>query len=95
MNPYSYDVVRCSHRQWELAMMRALARLHFDVHPECNFVRVQEHAGWFLGWTRDGQIWSTANGHAYIDPSVPRPTNWSGVTVEYPELGPALALVEG
>jgi len=45
------------------------------------FAAVHEHGGWWLGYCRDGSIWSTANDGATIPPTQARPARFSGRTI--------------
>lgn len=81
----TYDLVRCTDSQWNNMVMQALASRHFHENPDCNFVEVWEHAGWSLGFRRDGSIWSTANDQAQLD-SRPKASEFSGIEAKYPDL---------
>ena len=41
--------------------MAQVAADWFEANPAARFVEVYEHAGWYLGFRRDGTIWCTAN----------------------------------
>jgi len=75
-----YDIVHLGDKEYGNELMRKVAEEWFAAHSSCNFVEVYEHAGWFLGFRRDGSIWSTANDQAHMD-SGPRPKDFSGTSV--------------
>lgn len=53
--------------EWGNELMEQVAMEYFRAEPSCQFVLVHEHAGWCLGWRRDGSIWGTANDSARPD----------------------------
>ena len=75
-----YDTINMRRCEVYRGEMWDLASAHFESHPECQFVLVNETAGWMLGYRRDGSIWTTANDRAVLD-SGARPRAWSGVEV--------------
>ena len=71
--PYTFrpnDVllIFCADNEWGNELMLKLAREAFDANPSLMFVEVYEHAGWSLGWRRDGSVWTTANDMAVLKP---------------------------
>ena len=68
----TYDLIHLSDDEWGNETMKRIAMEHFASDPSCQFVEVYEHAGWFLGFRRDGSIWTTANDMAIGD-NGPRP----------------------
>ena len=69
--PTGYAIIHLADDEWNNETMRRVASEYFADHPECQFVEVYEHAGWFLGIRRDGSTWSSANDSARL--TVPRP----------------------
>lgn len=65
--PVGYVRLYLAHYEWGNELMRKVAQEWFDTHPDCEFVHVTEHAGWHLGFRRDGSVWSTANDMAHMD----------------------------
>lgn len=84
--PKTCDLIRCTYPQRNNVVMKALAMRHFYENPDCNFVQVWEHGGWFLGFRRDGSIWATANDQAQLDGRGGATDGFSGIEVEYPDL---------
>jgi len=76
-SPDEYDIVHLGDNEWGNELMKKVAMDWFTEHPDCQYVEVYEHAGWFLGYRRDGSIWSTANDTAVMDKG-PRPKQYSG-----------------
>ena len=76
-----YDLIYLAPNEWGNETMAKVAREWFTAHPACAFVEVHEHGGWWLGYRRDGTIWSTANDVAILEVPRPKPTRWSGVEV--------------
>jgi hypothetical protein len=72
-----YDVVRLGPTEWGSDTMRRAAEQHFAAYLGCDYVLVHEHAGWYLGYRRDGSIWASANDAAVLPPG-PRPSGPSG-----------------
>ena len=77
-------VINCTEAQWGNDTMRRLAEHHFKVYQLCQFVLVQEHGGWSLGFRRDGSYWSSANDCATLD-NGPQPAAYSH-RYEYPDI---------
>ena len=77
--PHTYDTIKLGRGEYGNLLMRQVADEYFHANPGCQFVLVHEHGGWFLGFRRDGSIWSTANDAARI--TGPMPTRLSGTTV--------------
>jgi hypothetical protein len=73
-----YDMLYLASNEWGNVVMAQIAQEHFAAHPDCEFVEVHEHAGWYLGYRRDGTIWSTANDCARLRDPWPRPAGLSG-----------------
>ena len=80
-----YDLVRCTDKQWSDVMSK-LAQHHFAKNPDCQFVLVQEHAGWHFGYRRDMTCWATANDQAVMTHPQSQPDGFSGVEAQYPEI---------
>lgn len=76
----SYDIVQLADDEWGSNLMEDIAREWFEQHPNCQFVEVREHAGWFLVWHRSMVCISTANDRAILPKDLPRPTQFSGIT---------------
>ena len=72
-----YDVIHLGPAEWGGDKMREVAEAHFAANLNCDYILVHEHAGWYLGYRRDGSIWGTANDAAITDGG-PRPTRYSG-----------------
>jgi hypothetical protein len=72
-----YDTLHLGDHEYGSDKMTDLARLYFHRNPDCQFLEVWEHGGWYLGFRRDLSIYSTANDKAVLD-SGPRPQRWSG-----------------
>src|SRR5271166_1672001 len=53
--------------EWGNELMRQLAREAFATDASLDAVQVNEHAGWFLTFLRDGTIVGTANDQAHLD----------------------------
>lgn len=71
-----YDIVHLADNEWDDGTtMETVADEWFRQHPECQFVMIREHAGWCLGFRRDGSIWSTANDMAVLRKPNPKPTS--------------------
>jgi len=69
----TYDVIYLARNEWGNEMMRLVAERWFRDNPECEFVLVHEHAGWYLGFRRDGSVWATANDQAVLRVLMPQP----------------------
>lgn len=73
MNSDEYALIHLADDEWGNETMWRVAKEFFDAHPECEFVEVSEHAGWYLGYRRDGSTWSTANDMAVLQQPRPYP----------------------
>lgn len=76
----TYDSIWLAPDEWGNDTMDQVAREYFAAHTGVHFVLVIEHAGWHLGYRRDGSKWATANDAADLKPG-PRPTAFSGTEV--------------
>ena len=65
-----YAQVCLGDNEWGNELMQQVAMEFFADNPSCMFVQVIEHAGWQLGWRRDGSIWTTANDMAVLKPGL-------------------------
>lgn len=102
--PGEYAMVFLGDSEWGNDTMDRVAQEFFAANPTCEFVQVQEHAGWMLAYRRDGSIWNTANDMAVLRPGS-RPESLAYVyrrepnqyrkVVQYPLVAerPALAIV--
>ncbi len=54
-------------REWGNDLMRLVAGEAFATHAFLDAVQVNEHAGWFLTFLRDGTVVGTANDQAHLD----------------------------
>ena len=79
-SPTGYCLIHLADDEWGNRFMDQVAREYFAEQPECMFVEVYEHAGWFLGFRKDMSIWATANGEADLSPGI-FPEKYSGVEV--------------
>ena len=70
-----YPVIFMGDSEYGNEAMQQVADEWFDEHPDEQFVEVYEHGGWFLGFRRDGSIWSTANDMAQLTKVWPQPAN--------------------
>lgn len=61
--------------EWGNETMWKVAQEWFAEHPDCHFVEIHEHAGWYLGFRRDGGVWCTANDMARCNGPFP-PAGW-------------------
>ncbi len=86
----TYDLIYLADHEYGNDTMRKVAEQHFADHPAVQFVWVIEHAGWRLGFRRDGSIWSTANDQAVLQPG-PQPSAYSGVCIRRPVWTPPAA----
>lgn len=68
-----YDMIHLADNEWGNELMQQIAMEHFSQHPDCQFVEVREHAGWFLCWRRDMSCWGTANDMARLRQPLPIP----------------------
>jgi hypothetical protein len=68
-----YDVICLADNEWGNQIMREVAEQFFRDNPDCNFVEVREHAGWWLGFHRSMEVIGTANDLAVLRPDRPRP----------------------
>jgi len=73
-----YDTIYLASNEWGNQVMQRIAEEHFRDNPDCEFVEVYEHAGWHLGFRRDGSIWCTANDAARLERPWPQPTGLDG-----------------
>lgn len=76
----TYDMIFLADDEYGNDVMEQVAREHFAANPDCQFIVVYEHAGWFLGYRRDMSICATANDGAALPPG-PRPERFSGVEI--------------
>jgi hypothetical protein len=53
--------------EWGNDLMRQVAREAFATDASLDAVQVNEHAGWYLTFLRDGTVVGTANDQAYLD----------------------------
>ena len=53
-------------QEWGNELMNAVATEAFAADPSLDAVQVNEHAGWFLTFLRDGTIVDTANDRACL-----------------------------
>jgi hypothetical protein len=70
-----YDVISLADNEWGNEIMREVANEWFASHPDCAFVEVREHAGWWLGYYRSGECVGTANDCAVLRPDRPCPAH--------------------
>jgi len=78
--PTTYDLVFLADDEWNNDTMEAVAFEWFQKNPDCNFVMVYEHAGWYLTFHRgDMEVVHTANDMAIMRQDRPRPTDYSGI----------------
>ncbi|HXJ56963.1 MAG TPA: hypothetical protein VNU68_09885 [Verrucomicrobiae bacterium] len=82
---HTYDTIKLASGEYGNLLMRQVADEYFRANPGCRFVLVHEHGGWFLGYRRDGSIWTTANDAAVLHKGQPFPTRFSGTTVRRTE----------
>ncbi len=76
----TYDMVFLAENEWGNQIMREVAAEWFKDHPDCNFVQIYEHAGWWLAFHRgDMEVIGTANDRAIMRDDRPRPTDYSGL----------------
>lgn len=68
-----YSIIHLADDEWGNETMLRVALEYFGEHPDVAFVEVYEHAGWYLGFRRDGTIWSTANDMARPKGPYPNP----------------------
>jgi hypothetical protein len=76
--PTTYDIVHLADDEWDSETMQRVAKEWFERHPDCNFVQVYEHAGWFLTFSRNGRCVGSANGGAVFPAGTVFPTEFSG-----------------
>ena len=86
----TYDIVSLADNEWGNQIMREVAQEWFARHPHCEFVEVREHAGWWLGYHRSGEVIGTANDCAVMRNDRPRPDTFSGVSHRRPVIRPDL-----
>jgi hypothetical protein len=53
-------------KEWGNELMGQVATETFASDPSLDAVEVNEHAGWFLSYLRDGTIIGTANDQAHL-----------------------------
>lgn len=75
----TYDIIHLAENEWSNIIMREVAAEWFKDHPDCEFVQVWEHGGWWLAFHRSMETVGTANGSAVMRADRPRPTDYSGV----------------
>ncbi len=80
-SPKSYAIIHLADDEWGNEIMSAVAQEYFRANPDEDFVEVYEHAGWFLGFRRDGSCWNTANDMAILNVPYPQPTGPSGKVI--------------
>jgi hypothetical protein len=80
-SPKGYAVIHLADDEWGNDVMFAIAQEFFQENPDEEFVEVYEHAGWFLGYRRDGSVWNTANDMATLNVPYPQPTGPSGIVI--------------
>lgn len=59
--------IKLGPNEWGNELMRQVAREAFATDPSLDAVQVNEHAGWFLTFLRDGTVVETANDQACLD----------------------------
>src|SRR5208283_3602230 len=57
--------------EWGNDLMRQVAREAFATDASLDAVQVNEHAGWYLTFLRDGTVVGTANDQAHLDETDP------------------------
>lgn len=72
------DHIQLAENEWGNTIMREVADEWFAAHPDCQFVEVREHAGWWLGYHRSGEVIGTANDMAVMRKDRPRPDTYAG-----------------
>lgn len=86
-----YDIVQLADNEWGNGIMQEIAAEWFAAHPDCDFVEVREHAGWWLGYHRgDLAIIATANDQAVLPAGRPRAERFSGLFHRRETLRPEL-----
>jgi len=70
---YGYTMVFLGDKEWGNETMARVADEWFAENPGEEFVYVYEHAGWYLGFRRDGSVWCTANDCASLTKQWPQP----------------------
>ena len=76
-----YDQIHLADNEWGNRLMQEVAETYFASKPDYQFVLVYEHAGWYLGFRRDGSIWCTANDQAVLTHRWPQPGNGVGKVI--------------
>ena len=76
-----YVIIHLADDEWGNEKMLEVAREFFQDNPDEEFVYVYEHAGWHLGYRRDGSVWTTANDLAILNVPYPQPTGPSGMHI--------------
>lgn len=74
-------IIYLADHEWGNQLMYQVAMEWFAEHPACQFVEVVEHAGWHLGFRRDGGVWCTANDMAHCKGPFPPPNFEYGPSV--------------
>ena len=59
--------IKLGPNEWGNDLMRQVASEAFDADASLDAVQVNEHAGWFLTFLRDGTVVETANDQAHLD----------------------------
>lgn len=54
--------VYLAHDEYGNELMKSIAMECFADRPELQFVHVTEHAGWHLGFRRNGSVWAAPTG---------------------------------
>ena len=80
-SPAGYDMIYLEDNEWGNETMRRVCEEHFSQNPNCQFIECHEHGGWWLGFRRDGSVWSTANDMAQFDQPWPQPSDKPGQVV--------------
>ena len=93
--PTTYDMIFLADNEWGNTIMREVAEEWFNLHSDCNFVYVYEHAGWSLMFHRkDLECVGSANDLAVFREDRPRPTGGSGHSIRRQVLRPDLREVD-
>jgi hypothetical protein len=71
-------------KEWGNELMSQVATEAFSADPSLDAVQVNEHAGWFLTYLRDGTIVDTANDRAVLNDKA---TNFLKSTYGYDSAG--------
>jgi hypothetical protein len=70
-----YKIIYLADNEYGNELMDRIAAEFFEANPNEQFVLVYEHAGWYLGYRRDGTRWATANDTARLTQLWPQPAN--------------------